>query len=132
MSHDCCCSCNSQEARFYTCPSCHCVVGLIEGGHVPSCCGQSMQELVPNSADASKEKHTPVVSVVGNSVMVEVPHPMDEEHSIPWVYLQTKRGGQRKILAPGSEAKVVFLLDQDEPVAAYAYCNKHGLWKTTL
>ena len=57
---------------------------------------------------------------------------MDEEHSIPWVYLQTKRGGQRKILAPGSEAKVVFLLDQDEPVAAYAYCNKHGLWKNTL
>jgi superoxide reductase len=94
-----------------------------------------MEELVPNTVDAAKEKHVPVVTVEGNKVVVEVgsvAHPMLEEHFIQWIYLQTKNGGQRKCLVPGQEPKAVFALEDDEVVAVYEYCNLHGLWKTEV
>jgi superoxide reductase len=99
------------------------------------CCGEEMEELVANTVEASQEKHIPVVSIVGNTVLVEVgsiSHPMEEKHYIQWIYLQTKHGGQRKCLAPGEEPKASFALDNDEVVAVYEYCNLHGLWKTEL
>jgi len=94
-----------------------------------------MKELVPGSVDASREKHVPVVTVSGNTVTVQVgsaPHPMTEQHSIQWIYLQTEHGAQCKRLKAGDEPKAVFALDGDKPVAAYAYCNLHGLWKADI
>ena len=61
-----------------------------------------------------------------------VEHPMTEEHHIVWVYLQTDRGGQRKCLEIGKAPVVTFALADEKPVAAYAYCNLHGLWKTEI
>jgi desulfoferrodoxin-like iron-binding protein len=71
------------------------------------------------------------ISVDGNTVTVtvgEVAHPMTAEHSILWVYLQTDKGGQRKCLKVGAEPTVTFALADEKPLAAYAYCNLHGLW----
>ena len=99
------------------------------------CCGEKMEELVPNTVDASEEKHVPVVVVEGNKVIVDigsVPHPMIEEHYIEWVYIETKRGGQRKSLLPGEEPHVEFTLIDDEVVNVFEYCNLHGLWKTEV
>ena len=99
------------------------------------CCGQKMTELKPGTVDASREKHIPVVTVEENTVKVEigsVAHPMAEEHSILWVYLQTDRGGQRKALEVGSTPAVTFALAEEKPVAVYAYCNLHGLWKADI
>ncbi len=61
-----------------------------------------------------------------------VAHPMLEEHYIMWIYLETEHGGQRKVLNPGDAPKAVFLLEDDKPVAAYEYCNLHGLWKAEV
>ncbi|MBQ7109525.1 MAG: desulfoferrodoxin, partial [Clostridia bacterium] len=61
-----------------------------------------------------------------------VEHPMTEEHHIVWVYLQTDRGGQRKCLEIGKDPVVTFTLSDEKPVAAYAYCNLHGLWKADI
>ena len=55
-----------------------------------------------------------------------------EEHSIQWIYLQTKKGGQRKNLAAGEAPAAAFALVDDEPIAAYAYCNLHGLWRKEI
>ena len=99
------------------------------------CCGEPMQQLQANPKEHSKEKHQPVVSTQGNTVSVnvgEIAHPMAQDHSIPWIYLQTKHGGQRKCLLPGEEPSVSFALEKDEAVAAFSYCNQHGLWKTDL
>ena len=99
------------------------------------CCGQKMTKLEAGAVEASHEKHVPVVKVEGNSVRVEVgsvAHPMAEEHSILWVYLQTDKGGQLKELAVGAEPVVSFALDGEKPEVVYAYCNLHGLWKTEL
>ncbi len=125
-----------KENRFYICEHCGNIVGLVHDGGVPlMCCGQKMTHIVPGTVDASKEKHVPVVSVEGDTVKVDigaVAHPMAEEHSILWVYMQTDRGGQRKASSVGSEPVVYFALKDEKPVAVYAYCNLHGLWKTDI
>jgi len=106
---------------------------LNEGGGTLVCCGNDMEELVPNTVDAAVEKHVPVIEVEGNKVTVKigsVTHPMVDEHWIEWIYLETKEGVQRKCLKPGDEPKAVFVLnDGDEVVSAYEHCNIHGLWK---
>jgi len=99
------------------------------------CCGQNMTELVPNTVEASTEKHIPAVAVNADSINVQVgsaPHPMEEDHHIEFVYVQTEHGGQRKCLKPGSEPKCDFSFISDKPVAVYAYCNLHGLWEASI
>lgn len=124
------------ETRFFICEHCGNIVGIIHASGAPlSCCGDKMKELVPGSVDASHEKHVPVVSVQGNLVTVTVGsvlHPMTEEHYIQWVYLQTEKGGQRKNLKPGEQPIATFALEGDKAVAAFAYCNLHGLWKADV
>ena len=119
--------------KFFICKHCGNIIGLIkDGGQIPSCCGEKMTELVPNTTDAAQEKHVPVICIDQNKVHVHIgsaEHPMLEQHYIEWVYLQTEQGGQRKCLCPGSKPQVVFALTEDDkPIAAYAYCNLHGLW----
>jgi len=124
------------NTRFYLCPICGNVVEMLhDPGIAPVCCGQKMTELIPNTTEASGEKHIPAVSVEGNVVTVNVgsvDHPMQDVHYIEWVQLVTEHGSQRKHLEPGQAPKVVFELSGDKPLAVYAYCNLHGLWKTDL
>ena len=121
------------ENRFYICEHCGNLIGMIHSSGVNVvCCGKKMTELEAGVVEASKEKHIPVATVNGNTVEVvvgSVSHPMTDEHHIAWVYLETTKGGQRKALTPGDEPKVTFALCDEEPVAVYAYCNLHGLWK---
>ena len=125
-----------KENRFYICEHCGNIVGMIHDAGVPLvCCGQKMTKLEPGVVEASHEKHIPVVTREGDTVKVtvgSVAHPMAEEHHIAWVYLQTDRGGQRKCLKTGSEPVVTFALSDETPVAVYAYCNLHGLWKADV
>lgn len=122
--------------KFFVCEHCGNLVGVINDAGVPMmCCGQKMTQLIPGTVEASVEKHLPVVTVDGDKVKVEigsVAHPMAEEHSILWVYLQTDKGGQRKNLAVGEAPVAEFSLLDEKPVAVYAYCNLHGLWKTEV
>ena len=124
------------NTNFYICEKCGNLVGAIHESGVPmKCCGQNMTKIEAGVVEASREKHIPVAVVEGDKVVVSVgsvAHPMTPEHSIEWVYLQTDKGGQRKALAPGAEPKVVFALAEETPVAVYAYCNLHGLWKAEL
>lgn len=126
----------SDNQHFFVCEHCGNLSGLIHDSGVPMyCCGQPMKQLQANPQGYSKEKHQPVVTKTGNTVSVdvgEVTHPMTEDHAIPWVYLQTTHGGQRKCLMPGEPPTASFALDHDEAVAAFSYCNQHGLWKTDL
>ena len=126
----------SGNHRFFTCAHCGNIVGLIKDKGVSLvCCGEKMTELIPNTAEASVEKHLPAVNVFESCVNVEigsVPHPMEDSHNIAFVYLETERGGQRKNIKVGDEPKVAFSLIEDNPVAVYAYCNLHGLWKTDI
>ena len=122
--------------KFAICRHCGNIIEMVHDAKVPVfCCGQKMDVLVPNTVEASGEKHIPVVSVEGSKVIVNVgsvDHPMVAEHFIEWVYVETKNGGYRKELHPDSAPHVEFELGSDKPKAVYAYCNLHGLWKTDL
>lgn len=124
-------------SKFYRCDHCGIIVGVVEqGGGTLICCGEPMRALVANTTDAAQEKHVPVVEVNGNTVTVSVgsvAHPMLVEHHIAWIALETNQGMQRKELNPTGEPKAVFALAEGEKVvAAYEYCNLHGLWKKEL
>lgn len=125
------------EMKFFKCNESGDIIAIVkESGAKFTCDGKDMVELVPKTADSATEKHVPVVKVDGNLVTVTVGstlHPMAEEHFIQWVSLQTEQGNQRKALVPGQEPTVTFALTPgDKVVAAYEYCNLHGLWKAEL
>ena len=121
--------------KFYKCNRCGNVVEKVVDSKVPVvCCGEQMQELIPNTVDASNEKHVPVVTRLDdNHIKVEVgsvPHPMLPEHHIAFIYVETESGGIRINLKDKPEAVVCTC--SERPVAVYEYCNLHGLWKTEL
>jgi len=122
--------------RFFICKHCGNLVNIIHSSGVDMiCCGEAMTELIPGSVDAAVEKHVPVVTIDGNTVTVEVgsvAHPMLPEHYIQWIHLQTDAGIHRKCLNPGEAPKAVFMLADEKPIAAYEYCNLHGLWKKDI
>ena len=124
------------KTKFYICRRCGNLVGMVHDSGVPMiCCGEKMEALVPNTVEASGEKHLPVAVMDGNVLRVHVgsvAHPMLPEHFIEWVYVQTDQGGQRKALKPGDAPEVSFCLGDDKAVAVYAYCDLHGLWMTEL
>lgn len=123
------------ELNFYLCTHCGNVVEKVVDHKVPMiCCGEKMHLLNPNTSEGAGEKHLPVISIQGNLVKVSVgavAHPMEEKHHIAFIVLHTKAGVQRKDLLPGDAPEAYFaLIPDDEVIAAYAYCNLHGLWKT--
>lgn len=124
-----------QERKFYICMKCKNLVGMIHDAGVPLyCCGQPMEELNAHTSGDAAEKHLPVITKSGYRITVNagtVAHPMEDAHHIDWIYLQTKHGGQRKRLAPSAAPAAHFVLtEDDEAIAAYAYCNLHGVWKS--
>lgn len=119
--------------KFYICKHCGNIITKIKDAKVPvMCCGSKMEELIPNTVDAAKEKHVPLFSVDNNKVFVfvgEVEHPMQPEHYIEWIAIETKLGTQLKRLSPSDKPAASFSIgSQDEVVAVFAYCNLHGLW----
>ncbi len=92
--------------------------------------GSEGMEIIPNIADGAYEKHVPVIEHHGDTVVVQVgsvAHPMLDVHYIEWIVLETATGYQKKDLKPGDKPEAAFAVT--EPVvAAYEYCNLHGLW----
>lgn len=115
--------------KFYQNPETKEILGLREGEEADL---GGMTEIMPNTTDAAVEKHVPVISREGQTVTVTVgstPHPMQETHYIEWIILETANGVERFAFYAGDEPTAQFFADEDdEIVAAYAYCNLHGLW----
>ncbi|MCL2678737.1 MAG: desulfoferrodoxin [Dehalococcoidia bacterium] len=131
--------------KFFICKHCGNMVGFIyDKGPPLVCCGDKMTELVPNTVDASHEKHVPAIKkaeecpcgcTCGSALVIEigsVPHPMTSEHNISFVYIETENGGKQRYLKVGQEPVIKVCCCDDKPVAIYAYCNLHGLWKTEV
>ena len=120
--------------KFLKCAHCGQMVAMVKETGVPViCCGEPMKELKAGETDGAREKHVPVVEVKDGKVFVkvgDVEHPMLEEHFIEWIAIETNLGNQRKQLKPGEKPEAEFaLLEGEEVIAVYEYCNLHGLWK---
>ena len=123
--------------KFIVCDHCGNIAGLIKDNGPPvSCCGQKMTHLQPNTVEASQEKHLPDVTKTAGGLSVKVgsiSHPMDADHYIDFIYVKTQKGGHRAQLNVGDAPAAEFCFAADDnPVAVYAYCNLHGLWKVEL
>ncbi|MBQ1930123.1 MAG: desulfoferrodoxin [Bacteroidales bacterium] len=121
--------------KFFKCQTCSNVAVKMVDSTVPMfCCGKKMEELIPNTVDASGEKHVPVVTKLdGGKIKVEVgsvAHPMLPEHHIAFVYVETEKGGMYVNLTDKPEAEIT--VGDEKVIAVYEYCNLHGLWKTEL
>lgn len=91
-------------------------------------------ELIANTVDAAQEKHVPVIEVNGETVTVKVgsvEHPSLPAHYIEFIVLVIEGGMQMKWLKPGDKPEATFKVT-DKPVAAFEYCNLHGLWKAEV
>ena len=123
--------------KFYVCNHCGNIVQYVKNKGVPVvCCGEKMSELIPGTSDGAAEKHVPAVKVDGQKVTVtvgSVEHPMLDVHFIEWVILETEKGFQKVELKPEQAPVAEFIVPEgDRPIAAYEYCNLHGLWKADI
>lgn len=99
------------KAKFYICNHCGNLVTTIHNAGVPLvCCGEKMKELVPNTVEASGEKHLPVAELSSSRLTVTVgavEHPMADVHYIQWIFVETENGGQIRYLNPRQAPKAV-------------------------
>ncbi len=120
--------------KFLKCQGCGKIVIEVKGSKCPTkCCGEPMEEMVPNTTDGAVEKHVPVIERNGQTVTVtvgSVEHPMTEAHYIEFIVLETTCGYKLQQLTPEDKPTAVFALAEgEEVVAAYEHCNLHGFWK---
>ncbi len=120
--------------KFLKCQGCGKIVIEVKGSKCPTkCCGEPMEEMVPNTTDGAVEKHVPVIECNGQTVTVTVgstEHPMNEAHYIEFIVLETTCGYKLQQLTPEDKPTAVFALAEgEEVVAAYEHCNLHGFWK---
>lgn len=97
-----------------------------ESGCGIKCCGEKMEELEPNTFEASAEKHIPEYDLVEDEIFVKLNHPMEKEHYIEWICLVKDNKRWFTKLYPESPAEARFPYIEGSTI--YAYCNKHELW----
>lgn len=94
------------------------------------CCGETMELQKPNTVECAIEKHLPTYEKVEDEIFVKVNHVMEKEHYIEWITLVKDNTEYTVKLYPEQNAEVRFKYIPGSTI--YAYCNKHGLWKTDV
>ena len=123
--------------KFFLCKICGNIVDLVHNGGGPLvCCGAEMTLLVPNTVEASTEKHLPHVTKTDCGINVKVgsvAHPMEAAHYINFICVKSDRGISRMSLSIGDAPEADFCLcGNTGPIEVYEYCNLHGLWKVEV
>jgi len=142
----------TKQNQIYKCEICGNIVEILHtGAGELVCCNQPMKLLEENTVDAAKEKpssakatedrHVPVIEELPANIcqgkdgvvikVGEVDHPMDDDHYIEWIEIITQDGKRgKKFLKPNDKPQVEFYTRQ-EVINARAYCNLHGLWRSS-
>ncbi len=121
----------SNDLIIKKCKHCGAIVQVLEECNCPcgiECCGEKMETLVPNSVDASAEKHVPTYERKGDWIYVKVNHVMEENHYISMICLVIEHEQITLRLEPSfpsAEAKFPYIPGS----TIYEYCSQHGLWK---
>lgn len=123
--------------NFYICEHCGNITAKLTDSGVPLiCCGRRMAAMEAGSREGAVEKHIPKVGRVDDQLHIEVGstlHPMDEAHFIRWIVLETTNGFRFHPLVLQQKPEADMILSRGErPVAVYAVCNLHGLWKAEM
>lgn len=122
----------TKKLEVYLCEICGNIVEVVhEGAGKLVCCGQPMTLLEEQTADATTEKHVPVIEKTDDGVKVTVgsiPHPMIDEHYIEWIEIIADGKAYREFLSPGDAPEASFCISAEE-ITAREHCSIHGLWK---
>lgn len=120
--------------KFYKCPICGNIIYIVEGNDkLVKCCGQPLEELIPNTIDAATEKHVPACKKEGENLVVtvgEVEHPMTSDHYIMFIAQVSGENINIKKLTPNDLPTATFPYIEKSTI--YAYCNLHGLWSSEV
>ena len=117
-----------KELELKKCSVCGAIVKVVENKNNSRfiCCGKEMDDVLPNSVDASFERHVPEVHVEDEMMFIKVNHVMEENHYIEWVLVKTENSIHEFFFKPGDECELQ--IPYTGPGLVYAYCNLHGLW----
>jgi superoxide reductase len=120
--------------EIYYCPICGNVIEVFnEGASALVCCNQKMQKLEAKSEDSTLEKHVPFVEETKNGVLVKVgqnqAHPMNEDHHIKFIEVQTKDMVLKAELSADGAPEAEFPVKKSDIVKVREWCNLHGLWE---
>ena len=122
----------AERLQIYKCNTCGNIVEVLHGGVGELvCCGKPMELLAEKTADATTEKHVPVIEKIDGGYKVKVgsvPHPTEDKHYIEWIEVLHGGKAYREFLQPGQAPEAEFCVDGD--VTAREYCNLHGHWRT--
>ena len=123
-----------KELVLKKCMKCNALVKVLEDCKDESCgivcCGEPMKEVKANSTDAAFEKHVPTYEKEGENIHIKVNHVMEEEHYIEWILVKMEKENREVLLQPGDTPEMI--VPYEKGAFIYAYCNKHGLWKTEV
>lgn len=122
------------ELIIRKCKKCGAMVKVLEDCNCDDCgikcCGETMEVLKPNTEECAVEKHLPTYEKVEDEIFVKVNHVMEKEHYIEWISLVKENLEYTVKLYPEQNAEASFKYIPGSTI--YAYCNKHGLWKTDV
>lgn len=106
--------------KMLKCKLCGQIITVEKDTKMPiSCCGEVMEEIIPNESDGASEKHVPVINQTGNKLKVCIgsdPHPMTDEHYIEWVLVETNQKNIKVCLHPGQDPKICLELKDRKSV----------------
>lgn len=116
------------KLKFYYCSHCGKIFSMVKDSGTPTlCCGEIVQELIPEVSEEKANGHIPVIKVMGSTVSVTVGskvQPTEVENYIEWILLQSGRSVQKKWLGTGSFPNVDFAVMTGEKVEASFDCGK--------
>jgi len=117
---------NMLHASIYVCPICGNVIQST-GNVALSCCGVTLPALEAEEPDG---EHQIKIETIEDEYYVSLNHPMTKEHYISFfVYRTGDRIETVKLYPEGNAECRIFRRGRGE---VYAYCNRHGLFRTNL
>lgn len=123
-----------KELILKECKKCHALVKVLEDCTCEDCglmcCNEKMAVVKPNTMDASFEKHIPTYEIKDNEMIVTVNHVMEEDHYIEWILVKMEKKNIEVLLEPTETPTIT--VPYEKGALLYAYCNKHGLWRTEV
>ena len=123
-----------KEFKVFRCKKCGAMIMNIQecgkAGCEMMCCGEIIEKLIPNSVDASFEKHVPTYDVTEGVVRVKVNHVTEDEHYIEWLAYVIEDKQEMRYFEPNMVPETEFKYEAESKL--YAYCNKHGLWEAVV
>ena len=119
-------SANMRKMCFYVCPICGNIITSVGHGTF-SCCGITLPEV---EAEKNDEEHFICVEMVDNEYSITISHPMEKGHYISFIAYVTSDALDLVKLYPEQGISVRFRKKGHGII--YAYCNRHGMFKTMV